>query len=130
MLHDSDIAYGLMMASSALGGVTGEQAAAPLAARVARGWLVCLSLLLVGGGYLLVAVTSYALVAYVGRCVTGLGFAVWTVTTTTWRQRLTPDTLRGRADALYRAISWGATPSAACSAGSWPRPAGYGCPSC
>ena len=110
ILHNSGFAYGLLMAASALGGVIGAQAAAPLTARVRRGQLVCLALLFIGGGYLLVAVADIQFTAYAGMCVTGLGFSLWGVATTSWRQRLTPDHLRGRADALHRAISWGVNP--------------------
>ncbi|MGW1796236.1 hypothetical protein ACWCQN_09580 [Streptomyces sp. NPDC001984] len=49
-------------------------------------------------------------VALAGPALTGAGFSVWGVATTSWRQRLTPDHLRGRADALHRMISLGINP--------------------
>ncbi|TJZ97454.1 MFS transporter [Actinacidiphila oryziradicis] len=110
VLGGNSMVYALMMASSALGGVLGAQAAATLATRLTSPALVCLALLCVGSGYLVVAVSGLQLVAFAGLALTGVGFSFWGVATTSWRQRLTPAGLRGRADALHRMISWGVLP--------------------
>ncbi|MEU9375770.1 MFS transporter [Streptomyces sp. NPDC048255] len=110
ILGGDSFVYALMMASSALGGVLGAQAAAPLAARFSSPGLVCLALVCLGAGFLVVAASGNQLLAYAGLALTGVGFSFWGVATTSWRQRLTPDELRGRADALHRMISWGVNP--------------------
>ncbi|MFF3505575.1 MFS transporter [Streptomyces sp. NPDC003247] len=110
VLGGNSMVYALMMASAALGGVLGAQAAAPLATRFTSPALVCLALLCIGAGYLVVAASDLQMVAFAGLALTGAGFSFWGVATTSWRQRLTPDGLRGRADALHRMISWGVLP--------------------
>jgi MFS family permease len=110
VLGGGSMTYALMMASSALGGVLGAQAAAPLATRFSSPALVCLALLCIGGGFLVVAVSGLRATTFAGLALTGVGFSFWGVATTSWRQRLTPDHLRGRADALHRMISWGVNP--------------------
>jgi MFS family permease len=110
VLKGSGIVYGAMMASPAVGGIVGAQGMRLLSTRLATGKLLALSLALVGGGYLIVAGAPQQVVAYLGLFIAGSGFAVWAVATTTWRQRVTPISLRGRADALHRVLSWGVNP--------------------
>lgn len=109
VLHGAGWVYGLMMAAGALGGVAG----APLASKITRqrplGLAAGAGLALVGVGYLGVAL-GFAASALAGLVVTGAGFALWNISTVTWRQRATPDHLLGRADALHRVISWGVLP--------------------
>ncbi|MFI8252889.1 MFS transporter [Streptomyces filamentosus] len=110
VLSGSAYAYGLMMASSALGGVAGAQAAGALATRLSSGRMVVVALAALGAGFGTVALLAHPLAVYAGLALTGVGFAVWGVATTSWRQRLTPHDLMGRADALHRMISWGVNP--------------------
>ncbi|MFF3644035.1 MFS transporter [Streptomyces sp. NPDC002564] len=105
------IVYGLMMAAAALGGVAGAQAAGRLAQSLTSSRMVCLALLCIGVGSLVVSAAPHQAVAYVGLMLSGFGFSTWGVATTSWRQRLTPDNLRGRADALHRMIAWGVNPA-------------------
>ncbi|MGW2475145.1 MFS transporter [Streptomyces sp. NPDC001665] len=110
VLSGSTYAYGLMMAGSALGGVAGAQVAGALAARLSSGRMVVVALAALGAGFGTVALVPHPLAVYTGLALTGAGFAVWGVATTSWRQRLTPPELMGRADALHRMISWGVNP--------------------
>jgi MFS family permease len=110
ILGGPDIAYGAMMASTALGGVVGAQGANLYSTRLSRGGAIAWSLVLMGGGYLAVAAAPHPLMAYAGLFVAGIGLSLWSVVTTTWRQRVAPAALHGRADALHRAISWGVNP--------------------
>lgn len=104
------IGYGILMASAAVGGLLGSPIAGRLTERVTVFQSVGAGLLLVGGGYLLAGTAVLPAQAYLGVGLTGIGFAVWNVAVVTWRQRVTPDELRGRADAVSRFMSWGILP--------------------
>jgi MFS family permease len=90
--------------------VVGAQAVSAYARRLSVAGAIAWSLVTMGCGYLVVAVSRYAFMAYAGLFVAGIGISLWNVVTTTWRQRVAPVALHGRADAFHRAISWGVNP--------------------
>lgn len=110
VLGGPGIVYGAMMASTAFGGVIGAQGAAVYTRRLSVARTITWSLAVMGCGYLVVAVARHVVIAYAGLFLSGIGISLWNVVTTTWRQRVAPAALHGRADALHRAISWGVNP--------------------
>lgn len=110
VLRHPETGYAVMMVATAAGGVAAAPVVGRITARLSLFRSVALGLGLVGGGYLLVALVHSAAPAYGGAALTGAGFTVWNVAVVTWRHRVTPPAMRGRADALNRFVSWGALP--------------------
>lgn len=114
-LHPS--AYGLLLATLAVGGVLGGFLVEPLRRRLGIRRLLALDVI---GSALLVgapAVTSEPLVVGLATLIAGTGASLWRIITATLRQSLTPDHLLGRVYSASRLISWGVLPVGAALAG-------------
>lgn len=91
--------YGLLLAGSALGGLAGSFAAAPLRARIGQGPTIVASLLLGAATMLGLAVVRDPVLAGVLLAAYILHAVVWGVCVGSVRQRLVPEHLRGRVHA-------------------------------
>jgi MFS family permease len=113
----SEAGFGILFATSALGGVIGSQIA-PWAERVLGRWgSLVLSTVAFGVGLAVPAVTPNVVAnaaAFVG---VGTAMVVWNVITVSLRQRITPDRLLGRMNAAYRLLGWGTIPIGAALGG-------------
>ena len=103
-------AYGLILAAGAAGGVAGglvaERGIAVIGAGRAAQWATLASALAFGA--LCAAPNGWALAAVlVFFEFTGV---FWNVVSISYRQRLVPDALLGRVNAVYRLLSWGMMP--------------------
>ena len=112
-----EAAFGPLLAVTAVGGVLGSFLAEGIERRLGRTWalrmcVICFAILIGAPG----AAASVWPVA-VGLFVGGMAICVWNVITVSLRQRLTPDTLLGRVNSVYRLLAWGTMPLGAATGG-------------
>ncbi|WP_229116086.1 MFS transporter [Parenemella sanctibonifatiensis] len=96
--------YGLILAISALGGLVGSFATARIRPQIGYRWTIVASLVTGAAALLALAVTDNAIVAAVLLAVYILHAVVWGICSTSLRQRLVPDELRGRVNAAARVL--------------------------
>lgn len=101
-LQLSEVEYGLMLAVSALGGLLGTALAPKIRRRLGLAWSVCGSLLVGAVSYLVMAVSSSAVLVAVMLAAYIFYTVVWGVAVASTAQRLVPDELRGRAGSVNR----------------------------
>lgn len=109
-LHVGVRAYGLLLASAAVGSVLGglvnariAQRIGPLPALVSA--LATNVIAFVGVGYSPNAITLAGFLA-----INGFATTLWNIVTTTLRQQLVPSTMLGRVNGVYRMLGWGLIP--------------------
>jgi len=116
---------------SALAGVGGALAAPRVLGRRPFGRAVVLGPLVSVAAMLLMVATLVwpsALLASASFLLFGAGPIVWTISSTTLRQTVTPPAMLGRVSAIFLAVNTGARPLGA-ALGGWVG-AGYGIPAC
>jgi len=96
--------YGLILAGSALGGLLGSFTTARVRARIGYRWTIVISLLTGAGSLFALSTTTSGPVAAVLLAVYMLHAVVWGICATSIRQRLVPDSLRGRVNAAARVL--------------------------
>lgn len=117
-MHLSETGYGLLLTSSAFGGVAGSYAGPWLERRIGRARCLLLAILLFGSTLAVPAFTTNVaanVAAFVGAA---FGSVVWNVITVSLRQRITPDRLLGRMNSAYRLLGWGTMPLGAALGGA------------
>jgi MFS family permease len=114
----SEVGFGLLLATNAVGTIVGTFVAVPIERGIGRA-----NILLVG--ILMLAATDIALVVWpdplVIAAVLGVGgvfFGAFNVTYQSLRQRLVPDRILGRVVATFRMLGWGALPLGAALGGA------------
>ncbi len=105
ILHLSDTGYGLLLAGSAIGGLAGSALAGTARRKLGRGWTISGSLLLGAASYLVIALTSSALLVGFMLAIYTFHSVVWSLTVTSLRQVLIPDELRGRASGVNKLLA-------------------------
>ena len=112
------LAYAAILGCYAIGGIAGGWLAPHLTVR--WGWRVsAITALLVGGGSILwTGLTSDPLVVAVMQVVLGVAASVWTVVTSSLRQRLAPGAMLGRITGAHALLSWGGAALGALAGGS------------
>jgi len=103
-------AYGLILATGALGGMLGGVFMAPILGRFTRGTL--------GQWMGLSSAPVFALIAFAPGPVAlsalmfmfSLSCIIWNTVSLSYRQRVVPDEIRGRVNSIYRLFSWGMMP--------------------
>jgi MFS family permease len=103
------VGYGLLLSSTAVGGVLGGLVSGPLLARLSSSLVLRGGLVLEGLIHLALAVTTVPLVAGVVLALFGLHAVVWSVVSTSLRQALVPARLRGRVNSAYLLLAVGGT---------------------
>lgn len=109
-LHVGTRAYGVLLASAALGGVLGGLVNARLVNRVGPipallGALVTSFLAFLGAGF---SPNAYTLGAFMA--INGFAITLWNIVTMTLRQQLVPPDMLGRVNSVYRMLGWGLIP--------------------
>ncbi|MDF2989711.1 MAG: putative transporter [Microbacterium sp.] len=94
--------YGVILAASALGGLVGSFATPRVRRRLGYRWTIVASLLIGAASLLILAVTRDAVVAAVLLAAYILHAVAWGICSTSLRQRLVPEELRGRINAASR----------------------------
>jgi len=105
ILHLSDTGYGLLLAGSAVGGLAGSALAETARRKLGRGWTISGSLLLGAASYLVIALTSSALLVGFMLALYIFHSVVWSLTVTSLRQVLIPDELRGRIGGVNKLLA-------------------------
>lgn len=106
----SEPAFGVLLTTFAIGSLLGSFLAAPLQRRFGRVRMLFLSVVIIGAGLAVPALTTSAIVVGASFAVSGVFIVVWNVITVTLRQRIVPDGLLGRVNAGYRLFAWGTQP--------------------
>lgn len=96
--------YGLILAVSALGGLVGSALTPRIRRRIGYRWAIVLSLATGAASLLALAVTRNAVVAAVLLAAYILHAVVWGICSTSLRQRLVPEDLRGRVNAATKVV--------------------------
>lgn len=106
----SALAYGLILAAGAVGGILGGFMAGFIVARTgparAAQWSMAVSPL----GYLAIAFSPGPVTLAVAMAVFHFAGLVWNTVSVSYRQRTVPDALMGRVNSLYRLLAWGMMP--------------------
>lgn len=108
---------GLLMTAGAAGGVAGGLIGPAVVARIGseRSLFVALAVFPLGNAAIALA-PHWAAVAVAMFCIMAAG-VLWNVVTVSYRQRVIPDALLGRVNAIYRFFGWGMMPLGAVLAG-------------
>jgi MFS family permease len=114
----SKAGYGLLLASSAIGGVAGAWAGPWLERHVGRARSLFVAITLFGATLAVPAITANVAANVAAFIVASFGSVVWNVITVSLRQRITPDRLLGRMNAAYRLLGWGTMPIGAAIGGA------------
>ncbi|WP_424466769.1 MFS transporter [Pseudoclavibacter helvolus] len=98
------VGYGLILAVSALGGLVASFATARIRSRIGYRWTIVASLLTGAASLLALATTDNAVTASIVLAIYIFHAVVWGICSTSLRQRLVPDALRGRVNAAARVL--------------------------
>ena len=112
------VGFGLLLTAAAAGGVAGGLICPWLAARLGPQRSLMVALGLFPLPYLALWLTSSVLVAGAMLAFEAFTAILWNVVTVSYRQRVIPDALLGRVNAIYRFFGWGMMPLGAL-AGGW-----------
>ncbi len=111
-------AYGLFLASTAVGNLLGSALADGQVRRFGSARALIGAAVLSGVGYLIMASAHSWVVAAPAFALVGVAVSIITVVAISLRQRLTPPHLMGRVGSAWRGLVWGAAPVGALVAGS------------
>ena len=106
----SEIGFGLLLASAAVGGVTGALLAPRTISRFGRRPSVLAAVLAAAAGIVMMGAADNLWTAVAGFAIFGFAGEVWNIVSVTYRQSVTPDDLLGRVMSGFRVIAYGAFP--------------------
>lgn len=112
-----DVEFGLLLATAAVGGITGAQAAPRILRALGKPRGVVLSVVGLAGGVALMGAADGIWLAGSGYALVGFSGEIWNIASVTYRQSITPDDLLGRVMAGFRVIAYGAFPIGAALGG-------------
>lgn len=110
--------HGVLLTAGAAGAVIAGVSGPRLAARIGARRAVILALVLMPFPPLAIALTASPVVVALALFAETVAGMIWNIVTVSWRQRLIPDALLGRVNAIYRFFGWGMMPLGAL-AGGW-----------
>ncbi len=116
-LGASAFGFGVLLATAAVGGIAGAQAAPAILQALGRRRSVVGSVVGLALGILVMGIASTLWVAGAGFALFGFSGEVWNVASVSYRQSVTPDELLGRVMAGFRVIAYGAFPIGAAVGG-------------
>ena len=127
-LHVGSVAYGFLLAATAVGSVVGGLMSPPLVRRL--GMLPSLIIVAAAQAALFVGVGLAPDPAVAAVMLAGQGFVVtmWNVVTVSLRQQVVPAHLLGRVNSVYRMLGWGLMPLGALAGGFVAHAAGLRAP--
>ncbi|MGY9049892.1 hypothetical protein P775_10255 [Puniceibacterium antarcticum] len=112
------VGHGILLTAGAAGGVVGGIVGPKVVARIGAQSSVLLALCLMPLPFLIIAMTASPALVGLALFVEMIAALLWNIVTVSYRQRLIPDALLGRVNALYRFFGWGMMPIGAL-AGGW-----------
>lgn len=117
LLHLPESAYGLVMASFAVGALAGAVVTVRLTRTIGERTSVVAALVAFGLAMLVLAAFPLAAVAFTAFVVVGFFSMVWNITVNSYRQRVVPIELLGRVTSVYRMMAFLTMPLGALGAG-------------
>lgn len=99
--------YGLLLTAGAAGGVLGGFLCPAIVSRIGAQRSLTLALALIPVPFLVIAVSTNALIVACALLFQTLVAVLWNVVTVSYRQRSIPDNLLGRVNSVYRFFGWG-----------------------
>ncbi|WP_109471793.1 MFS transporter [Ornithinimicrobium cavernae] len=99
--------FGIVITGTAVGAVVGSLVAERVSARLTPGTSLFVSIVGMGVTFLVIGLTSSAVLVWLVGVVSGLFIVLWNVITVSLRQRIIPDHLLGRVNSVYRFFGWG-----------------------
>ncbi|MEX2252495.1 MAG: MFS transporter [Acidimicrobiia bacterium] len=102
--------FGALMTAGAAGGVVGSLVAARVSKRIGQGASLFLTVATGVVTFLVLGLTSSAVVMWAMFALMTLTGTLWNVITVSLRQALIPDHLLGRVNSVYRFFGWGMMP--------------------
>ncbi|GAA4586418.1 MFS family permease [Actinoplanes octamycinicus] len=103
----SEVGFGFLLTTFAVGGLTGAGLATRLSRRFGTGRVLRAGLIVELGTHLTLAITTNPVIAGAAIVIFGVHAMVWGVLVTTIRQRAVPDPLRGRVGSVYALLETG-----------------------
>lgn len=103
-------AYGLILASGAIGGIIGGALGARVVTHMGRGRTAQVMTLVTTLGFAAIPFAPGAVALGLLFVVTEFAGIVWNTVSVSYRQRVIPDALLGRVNSLYRLLAWGMMP--------------------
>ena len=113
----SEVGFGLLLTTSALGAFVGSFISERVEARLGRSRSLTLTILGVAVFVGAPALTNSPYVLGPILFVGGILIVLWNVITVSLRQRITPNGLLGRVNSTYRLLAWGTMPLGAAAGG-------------
>ncbi|PIE14428.1 MAG: MFS transporter [Rhodobacterales bacterium] len=101
------VGHGLLLTCGAAGGVLGGLLCPSIVKRLGRRTSLLSALSIMPAGYALYALTTHPVLAGLAEATLVFTGMLWNVVTVSYRQRMIPDALLGRVNALYRFFGWG-----------------------
>lgn len=117
VLRLSPFGYGALLACQAVGAVLASRFAPMLARRLGREGALVATAVLIAISELVLAIAPIPYAAGVALALFSCGTVTWNVVVVVLRQTLVPTHLLGRANSVYRLISWGGLPIGAATGG-------------
>jgi MFS family permease len=114
----SEIGFGILLTTFAVGSVAGSLVAARVTRLLGRATALYGSAIIFGASMLVQGTTSSAVVVGAMAALSGVGTVVWNVITVSLRQAIIPDELLGRVNSVYRFLGWGSMPLGALLGGA------------
>lgn len=99
--------FGVVITGMAVGGVLGSLVAERISARLTQGTSLFLAIIGSGLSFIVIGLTSSAVVVWLVGVFSGVFIVLWNVITVSLRQRIIPDHLLGRVNSVYRFFGWG-----------------------
>jgi MFS family permease len=113
-----EVGFGLLLASAAVGGILGAQAASRFIAAIGRYRSLLLAVALMAGGLAVMGAASSPWLAGASFAAVAFFEEVWNVVSVTYRQAATPNEMLGRVMSSFRVIAYGAFPVGAALGGA------------
>ena len=117
ILRLNAVEHGMLLTAGAAGGVVGGVLGPGWITRLGPLRALYLALVLMIVPFAILAWTSNVALVALALFVDMLGALLWNIVTVSYRQRLIPDALLGRVNALYRFFAWGMMPVGALASG-------------
>lgn len=102
--------YGALLTAQAIGGVLGGILTGRLIRALGRGPVLLISPAMIGAASIALGLADGAAMAFTAFAMMGLSAMVWNVIAVSYRQTFVPRELLGRANGVYRLVSWGCMP--------------------
>ncbi|MEM6409689.1 MAG: MFS transporter [Pseudomonadota bacterium] len=109
-LNAGAVTYGLVLATSAVGGVVGGLIVSRLLHIIPRFRVAQFVGFATPPAYLMIAFAPGPITVAIALFIDSMGGVIWNTLSISYRQRIVPDAIRGRVNSVYRLFAWGMAP--------------------